>query len=328
MKTRKLGTLAVSSLGLGCMSMSQSYGERNDDESIATLERAIELGVTFWDTADAYGEGHNESLIGKVLAKHRDRVIIATKCGIVKNDYGQAGGVNGRPEYIRQACDASLRRLGIATIDLYYLHRVDPNVPIEESAGAMAELVRRGKIRFVGLSEVAADTLRRAHKVHPITAVQSEYSLWFREPEAQILPACRELGVGFVPFSPLGRAILTGNISAAAKFPPQDFRSRLPRFQAENLGRNVELVERFQAIAREKGCTASQLALAWLLAKGTDIVPIPGTKRRKYLQENTAAAAINLTTDEVRKIEAAIPAEAVAGARYPEDMMKRVDRAH
>ena len=327
MKTRKLGALTVSSLGLGCMSMSQSYGERNDPQSIETLERAIELGVTFWDTADAYGDGHNESLIGKVLGKHRDRVTIATKCGIVKNDYGQAGGVNGRPEYIRQACDASLQRLGIQTIDLYYLHRVDPNVPIEESVGAMTGLLREGKVRFLGLSEVAADTLRRAHKVHPISAVQSEYSLWFREPEEQILPACRELGVGFVPFSPLGRAILTGNIAAGTKFPPQDFRSRLPRFQPENLNRNVELVERFQTLAQEKGCTASQLALAWLLAKGQDIVPIPGTKRRKYLEENAAAADINLFAQEMKKIEAAIPAEAVAGPRYPEDMMKRIDRA-
>lgn len=327
MKTRKLGALTVSSLGLGCMSMSQSYGERNDPQSIETLERAIELGVTFWDTADAYGDGHNESLIGKVLSKHRDRVTIATKCGIVKNDYGQAGGVNGSPEYIRQACEASLQRLGIQTIDLYYLHRVDPNVPIEESVGAMAGLAREGKVRFIGLSEVSATTLRRAHKVHPITAVQSEYSLWFREPEAQILPTCRELGLGFVPFSPLGRAILTGNIAAGTKFPPQDFRSRLPRFEPQNLHRNVELVEQFQSVAQQKGCTASQLALAWLLAKGNDIVPIPGTKRRKYLEENAAAAEIELSAKEMAQIEAAIPAEAVAGPRYPEDMMKRIDRA-
>lgn len=327
MNNRNLGGLTVSCLGLGCMSMSQSYGERNDVESIATLERALELGVTFWDTADAYGEGHNESLIGRILGKHRDRVVIATKCGIVKNDYGQAGGVNGQPEYIREACEASLRRLGIEAIDLYYLHRVDPNVPIEESVGAMAELVRNGKVRFLGLSEVAASTLRRAHRVHPITAVQSEYSLWFREPEARVLPACRELGIGFVPFSPLGRAILTGNIGPGTKFPPQDFRSRLPRFQIENLGRNVELVAQFQAIAQERGCTAAQLGLAWLLAKGENIVPIPGTKRRKYLEENAAAAAIKLTGNDVRRIEAAIPAEEVAGSRYPDDMMKRIDQA-
>jgi aryl-alcohol dehydrogenase-like predicted oxidoreductase len=325
MKTRKLGTLPVSCIGLGCMSMSQSYGERDDAESIATLERAIELGVTFWDTADAYGDGHNESLIGKVLAKHRDKVTIATKCGIVKGDYGAAGGVNGRPEYIRQACDASLARLATEHIDLYYLHRLDPNVPIEESVGAMSELVREGKVRFIGLSEVSPSTLRRAHKVHAITAVQSEYSLWFREPEEHILPACRELGVGFVPFSPLGRAMLTGNIAAETKFPAQDFRNRLPRFQPENLRRNAELVKRVEAIAKEKGCTAAQLALAWLLAKGENIVPIPGTKRRKYLEQNAAAAAINLSAAEMKKIEAAIPAEAVAGRRYPEDMMKRVD---
>ena len=327
MKTRNLGSLKVSAIGLGCMSMSQSYGERNDKESLATLERAIEMGVTFWDTADAYGEGHNESLIGQVLPTHRDRVTIATKCGIVKSDYGKPGGVDGSPKYIRQACAASLRRLRIDTIDLYYLHRVDPNVPIEESVGAMAQLVGEGKVRNIGLSEVSAATLRRAHNIHPIRAVQSEYSLWFREPEEGILPACRELGVGFVPFSPLGRGILTGEIGPDTIFPAQDFRSKLPRFQAENLRRNVELAHRVKALAEEKGCAASQLALAWLLAKWEHIAPIPGTKRRKYLEQNAAAAEIVLTPEEVVRIEAEVPAGAVAGPRYPEEMMRLVDKA-
>jgi aryl-alcohol dehydrogenase-like predicted oxidoreductase len=315
MKKRKLGSqgLVVSELGLGCMGMSQFYGPRDDIESTLTLERAIELGLDFFDTADVYGAGHNEELVGKVLRKHRDRVIIATKFGnLVLPDGTRA--IDGRPEYVRSACDASLKHLGVDYIDLYYQHRVDRNVPIEETVGAMADLVRQGKVRYLGLSEAGAKTIRRAHAVHPITALQSEYSLWSRDYEDEVIPTLRELGIGFVPFSPLGRGLLSGTLD---QLPADDMRKKIsPRFEDENLDRNLKVVARLKAIAAEKAITPSQLALAWVLAQGDDMVPIPGTKRRKYLEENIAAADVKLSKSDLARIEEAAPKGFAAGGRY------------
>ena len=315
MEKRKLGTqgLEVSELGLGCMGMSQFYGPRDDIESIATLERAVELGINFFDTADVYGVGHNEELIGKALKKYRDRVIIATKFANQVLPDGKRA-INGRPEYVRSACDASLKRLGVDHIDLYYQHRVDKKVPIEETVGAMAELVRKGKVRYLGLSEAGANTIRRAHATHPISALQSEYSLWTRDYEDQVIPTLRELGIGFVPFSPLGRGFFSGNIR---ELPADDMRRKISlRFDAENMQRNLKVVDRIKEIARDKGITPSQLALAWVLAQGHDMVPIPGTKRRTYLEENVAAAKIQLSKSDLARIEEVAPKGFAVGARY------------
>ena len=315
MEKRKLGTqgLEVSELGLGCMGMSQFYGPRDDKESAATLERAVELGIDFFDTADVYGAGHNEELVGKALKKYRDRVIIATKFANQVLPDGKRA-INGRPEYVRSACDASLKRLGVDHIDLYYQHRVDQKVPIEETVGAMAELVRQGKVRYLGLSEAGANTIRRAHATHPITALQSEYSLWTRDYEDEVIPTLRELGIGFVPFSPLGRGFLSGNLR---ELPDDDMRRKLsPRFAAENMQRNLKVVDRIKEIAREKGITPSQLALAWVLAQGRDMVPIPGTKRRTYLEENVAATNVRLSKSELARIEEVAPKGFAAGGRY------------
>jgi len=315
MKKRKLGRqgLTVSELGLGCMGMSQFYGPRDDIESSATLERAIELGIDFFDTADVYGVGHNEELVGKVLRKHRNRVIIATKFGNQVLPDGKRG-INGRPEYVRAACDVSLKRLGVDHIDLYYQHRVDKNVPIEETVGAMAELVHEGKVRYLGLSEAGAKTIRRAHATHPISALQSEYSLWTRDYEDEVIPTLRELGIGFVPFSPLGRGLLSGAIKDLA---PDDMRKKIsPRFENDNLERNLKVIARLKEIAEEKGIIPSQLALAWVLAQGDDIVPIPGTKRRKYLEENVAAAEVGLSASDLARIEEVAPRGFAAGDRY------------
>ena len=315
MKKRKLGMqgLEVSELGLGCMGMSQFYGPRDDDESAATLERAVELGINFFDTADIYGIGHNEELVGKVLKKYRDRVIIATKFANQVLPGGKRA-INGRPEYVRAACDASLKRLGVDRIDLYYQHRVDKNVPIEETVGAMAELVREGKVRYLGLSEAGANTIRRAHATYPITALQSEYSLWTRDYEDDVIPTLRELGIGFVPFSPLGRGFLSGNLRELSD---DDMRRKIsPRFAAENMQRNLKVVDRIKEIAAEKAITPSQLALAWVLAQGDDMVPIPGTKRRKYLEENVAAANVQLSKSDLARIEEVAPKGFAAGGRY------------
>ena len=327
MKQRMLGRsgLQVSVLGLGCMGMSQSYGTPDDTESRATLLRALEIGVTFLDTADAYGGGENETLVGSMIRDRRNDVVLATKFGILRDATGVPRGVDGSPAYAKRACDASLQRLGVDVIDLYYLHRVDPNVPIEDSVGAMSELVQAGKVRHLGLSEASPDSLRRACKVHPITALQSEYSLWNREPELDVIPACRELGIGFVPFSPLGRGFLSGTVTATDNLPADDFRRILPRFTGEALDHNLALVRSLEVLAETRHCTTSQLALAWILAKGDDIVPIPGTKRRTYLESNAAAADITLSADEVSELDAAFPVGAAAGARYPADVMKLVD---
>ena len=308
------------------MGMSQSYGTRDDEESVRTLEHALDIGVTFLDTAAVYGFGDNERLLGRVLPRRRADVFLATKCGIVRGDDGRSMGLDGSPREIVSSCDASLTRLGTDVIDLFYLHRVDSRVPIEESVGAMSRLVSDGKVRYLGLSEASVQTLRRASAVHQITALQSEYSLWWREPEAEILPACRELGIGFVPFSPLGRGFLSGQVTDERAFGEGDLRRTLPRFQGENLQRNVALVSRLEAIASRKGCQPSQLALAWLLAKGPDIVPIPGTKRRTYLESNAAAASLSLTEAEVSELDAAFPPEAASGERYQPEMMRWVDR--
>jgi len=328
MEKRKLGRngLEVSVLGLGCMGMSQSYGTRDDDESLATIHRALELGIDFLDTADTYGAGRNEEFVGRAIAGRRNDVVLATKCGFVWDENGKPRGIDGSPQHVREACEASLSRLRVEVIDLYYLHRVDPRVPIEETVGAMSDLVSEGKARFLGLSEVSTETLRRAHSVHTIIALQSEYSLWTRDVEAEILPACRELGVGFVPFSPLGRGFLTGQIKSPEDFPEDDMRRHLPRFQGENFHRNIELVKQVEKIAAEKGCTPAQLALAWVLAQGDTIVPIPGTKRRKYLEENVGALEVELSADDLQRIEEAMPQGAIAGPRYSEDMMRLVDR--
>jgi aryl-alcohol dehydrogenase-like predicted oxidoreductase len=328
MQTRQLGRDGpkVSALGLGCMGISQSYGSPDPREGEATIRRAVELGVTLFDTADIYGPFTNEELVGRSLREYRDRVLVATKCGFVPATSDRPRGVDGSPAHIRAACDASLRRLGVGTIDLYYLHRVDPKTPIEESVGAMAGLVREGKVRYLGLSEVSPRTLRRAHAVHPITAVQSEYSLWTRDPEDGILSACRELGVAFVPFSPLGRGFFSGGLRSVADLPPEDFRRGVPRFQEGNLQQNLRMLDRLAAIARAKGCTPAQLALAWLLAQGEQVVPIPGTKRRKYLEENVAAVDVRLSRSDLEEIDRAVPRSEVAGERYSPEAFALVDR--
>ncbi|CAN5702469.1 aldo/keto reductase [soil metagenome] len=329
MKKRRLGDqgLTVSEIGLGCMGMSEFYGTTDEDESGATIHRAIELGVDFIDTADIYGPFINEKLVGKAISDRRDRVVLATKFGNVRGEDGSFQGVNGRPEYVREACDASLGRLGVDHIDLYYQHRVDPDAPIEETVGAMKELVEAGKVRYLGLSEAAPETIRKAHAVHPISALQSEYSLFTRDVEDEVLPTIRELGIGFVPYSPLGRGFLTGRWRSIEDMPEEDTRAaRFPRFAEANFKKNLALADRVREIADDKGVTPGQLALAWLLAQGEDVVPIPGTKRRKYLEENAGAAEVTLTEEDLSRIEEAMPRGSAAGERYSEEMMRAVNR--
>jgi aryl-alcohol dehydrogenase-like predicted oxidoreductase len=325
MQTRTLGHgLEVSAMGLGCMGMSEFYGRADEDEAIRTVHRALELGITFLDTADMYGPFTNEKLVGRAIADRRDGVVLATKFGNVRGENGERLGIDGSPEYVRRACDASLRRLGVDHIDLYYQHRVDQTVPIEETVGAMAELVQQGKVRHLGLSEAAPATIRRAHAVHPIAALQTEYSLWSRDPEEEILPTVRELGIGFVPYSPLGRGFLTGRFQRPDDFAEDDFRRRHPRFQGDNFDRNLELVERVRSIAAEKDATPGQLALAWVLAQGDDIAPIPGTKHVRYLEENAGALDVELDVDDLRALDEAAPRGATAGDRYAD--MSSIDR--
>jgi aryl-alcohol dehydrogenase-like predicted oxidoreductase len=335
MKQRKLGTegMVVSAQGLGCMGMSDFYGHRDEAESISTIRRALDLGVNFLDTSDMYGPFTNEELIGKAIKGRRKEAVIATKFGIMRSNQPAPGGgwapitgISGRPEYVRSACDASLQRLGVDHIDLYYQHRVDVNVPIEETVGAMSDLVKAGKVLFIGLSEASTATIRRAHAVHPVTALQSEYSLWTRDPEDEVLPTLRELGIGFVAYSPLGRGFLTGQLKSPDDFDADDYRRNSPRFQGDNFAKNLQLVERIKAIAERKGITPGQLALAWVLAQGEDIVPIPGTKRRKYLEENIAAGAVVISGDESAEIAAALPKGVTAGERYPASMMAFINR--
>ncbi|KQQ79029.1 aldo/keto reductase [Aureimonas sp. Leaf324] len=325
MEQRRLGPhLEVSALGLGCMGMSEFYGAGDDGESLSVIHRALDLGITFLDTADMYGVGRNEELVGRALKGRRDRVVLATKFGNVRGANGERLGINGRPDYLRRACDASLKRLGVEHIDLYYQHRVDPNVPIEDTVGEMGRLVEEGKVRFLGLSEAGPETIRRAHATHPIAALQTEYSLWSRDPEAEILPTLRELGIGFVPYSPLGRGFLTGRFQTPEDLPDDDFRKGSPRFSPDNFAKNLKLVDTVKAIAKRKNAAPSQLALAWVLAQGDDIVPIPGTKRMRYLEENAEAVHVELTADDLAEIDEAFPAGAAAGERYPEAGMKAV----